>query len=475
MEEKNVIQDDWTQREFVAKMHFGVSKIVSFLNRFEAEARFKLVMVNEQLTRLERNCDFVQAILKHSNPAGRGAKPSSIQGTVFDSDWRTREIKRKMNRQYQAQPIVKKISPSKEMKEEHHITLRAVPEMKQPISPETKEEKADIPVGQKPSVEDTKDNPDVKGQPTKTSPVESTKTPPQQVLPPPQPGAPPVKPPGPPGAPPPGPQGGPPARPPGTAPTGAPASMSQSGPPQAPPVGPPGVPSAAIPPPIPQPASDIAVPPSQPPPGPAVIPPPGPGVPPPGPALIPPPPGTGAPPACPGIPPTGPGAPPPGPGAPPVAFPGPPTRPPPKPVSADPAETVDAKYSEDEEESSFDDPPIIEFNPPIPEDHDDIWIQRVKPGNQNKPGPNPNSNLTIEYTGWIKNTGDCFDQIDDFQLQMGSGDNIEGLEKILLKMKEGENILAFIPSKKAYGEAGGGDVIPPNSDLVFDLTLVSIE
>jgi len=474
METKNVIQEDWSQREFVAKMHFGIQKIVSFLNRFEAEARFKLARVNEQLTRLERNCDFVEAILRHSDPSTRGAKPSSIQGTVFDSAWRIKEEKRRrMKRQEQIKPIVKKISSSvkgrilkagmqSEMKEQRfQPSARITSEMKQPVAKpigETKvEEKSEPRAEEKQSGEDSKVEPELQDKPMKIPPTPAT--PGDQVLPPPQPVATPLPPP--PGVrgdspldPPAAPVSGPPVG----VPPGAPSGPPQAGPPQVPPVGPPGVPQAALPPPIPQPGANMTGPPAQPPPGPTL-----------------PPPGPGASLSGPGAPPPGPGAPP-GPGVPPVPFTGPPSRPPPQPTPGVPAET-DVKISEDEdeEESSYEDPPIKEFRPPIPEDHNDIWIQRVSPGDNAKPGPLADSYLTIEYTGWIKNSGECFDQIDDFGLQMGSGDNIVGLEQILLKMKEGETILAYIPSHLAYGEEGGGDVIPPNSDLVFDLTLNSIK
>jgi len=465
MEESKAIQEDWSQREFVSKMHFGIQKIVSFLNRFEAEARFKLAMVNEQLTRLERNCDFVEAILRHSDPSSRGAKPSGIQGTVFDGAWRTKEENRKKMMGQERKLIVKKIFCSvkgrllkigmnSDMKEDRYQpSLQIAEEMKQPIVDSKREEKSEFPVAKKLPNAEAK-GPDVQVKPVKTSPI--SKAPEGQVLPPPQPVATPKRP-----------AGGPPLGPPGPpveATSGVPRAPPQAGPPQAPPVGPPGVPQVAPPLLVPQPGANMTGPPAQPPRGPTVVPPPGPGAP----SL-----GPGVPPPAPGAPTSDLGVPPPGRAAPPEAVPGPPSRPPPQPVPGVPVET-DVKHSEDEEESSYEDPPIKEFRPPIPADHKDIWIQRVSPGNTSKPGPLVNSYLSIEYTGWIKNSGECFDEIDDYGLQMGSGDNIVGLEKILLKMREGETILAYIPSHLAYGEEGGGDVIPPNSDLVFDLTLNSI-
>lgn len=45
---------------------------------------------------------------------------------------------------------------------------------------------------------------------------------------------------------------------------------------------------------------------------------------------------------------------------------------------------------------------------------------------------------------------------------------IEGIEQ----MKIGDKATIFIPSHLAYGEAGAGGVIPPNTDLIFELELV---
>ena len=45
---------------------------------------------------------------------------------------------------------------------------------------------------------------------------------------------------------------------------------------------------------------------------------------------------------------------------------------------------------------------------------------------------------------------------------------IEGIEK----MSIGDKAVLFIPSHLAYGEAGAGDVIPPNTDIIFEIELM---
>ena len=51
---------------------------------------------------------------------------------------------------------------------------------------------------------------------------------------------------------------------------------------------------------------------------------------------------------------------------------------------------------------------------------------------------------------------------------------IAGFKEGLQKMKVGDRALLFIPSHLGYGERGGGRVIPPNSDLIFELYIEKI-
>ena len=52
---------------------------------------------------------------------------------------------------------------------------------------------------------------------------------------------------------------------------------------------------------------------------------------------------------------------------------------------------------------------------------------------------------------------------------------IKGWTEALLLMKEGAKWKLFIPADLAYGSKGAGDVIPPNTTLIFDIELISIE
>ena len=45
---------------------------------------------------------------------------------------------------------------------------------------------------------------------------------------------------------------------------------------------------------------------------------------------------------------------------------------------------------------------------------------------------------------------------------------IEGIEQLSF----GDRALIFIPSNLAYGEGGAGEVIPPNTPLIFEITLL---
>jgi FKBP-type peptidyl-prolyl cis-trans isomerase FklB len=52
---------------------------------------------------------------------------------------------------------------------------------------------------------------------------------------------------------------------------------------------------------------------------------------------------------------------------------------------------------------------------------------------------------------------------------------IKGWTEALQLMKRGDHWQLFIPAELAYGEKGAGTTIPPNSTLIFDVELISIQ
>jgi peptidylprolyl isomerase len=51
---------------------------------------------------------------------------------------------------------------------------------------------------------------------------------------------------------------------------------------------------------------------------------------------------------------------------------------------------------------------------------------------------------------------------------------IPGFREGLLMLSVGDQATIFIPAHLGYGEQGAGDIIPPNSDLVFELEITEI-
>jgi len=94
-------------------------------------------------------------------------------------------------------------------------------------------------------------------------------------------------------------------------------------------------------------------------------------------------------------------------------------------------------------------------------------------------GPKPKAGdyVSVHYTGYLPD-GTKFDSSYDrgqpIQFQVGKGRVIAGWDKGILMLNEGSKAYLFIPSYLGYGERGAGNLIPPNSDLIFEVELVKI-
>lgn len=72
MSVQTLIQQDWNNREFTELITSSIKKITEFLNAFDLSARSRLATLNEKLTYLERQVDYIEA---------RITKPDNINQT----------------------------------------------------------------------------------------------------------------------------------------------------------------------------------------------------------------------------------------------------------------------------------------------------------------------------------------------------------------------------------------------------------
>jgi peptidylprolyl isomerase len=87
-----------------------------------------------------------------------------------------------------------------------------------------------------------------------------------------------------------------------------------------------------------------------------------------------------------------------------------------------------------------------------------------------------NATITAHYTGALCKDGTIFQSSHDFGKPATFGLNqvIKGWTQGVPGMKVGGARRLIIPSALAYGSVRAAANIPPNSDLVFDIELVSL-
>lgn len=103
-----------------------------------------------------------------------------------------------------------------------------------------------------------------------------------------------------------------------------------------------------------------------------------------------------------------------------------------------------------------------------------LQYQVIKSGTGKTPGKK--DTVKVHYHGTLVD-GTVFDSSVDRgePISFPVDGVIPGWTEALQLMKEGDKWKIFIPSNLAYGERGAGDKIGPNSALVFEVELLSVE
>lgn len=93
----------------------------------------------------------------------------------------------------------------------------------------------------------------------------------------------------------------------------------------------------------------------------------------------------------------------------------------------------------------------------------------------------PGRMVAVHYTGWLYvdgGKGRKFDSSRDggqpFIFTLGAGEVILGWDEGVAGMKAGGTRTLIVPPQAGYGEAGGGDVIPPGATLLFEVELLAV-
>lgn len=90
--------------------------------------------------------------------------------------------------------------------------------------------------------------------------------------------------------------------------------------------------------------------------------------------------------------------------------------------------------------------------------------------------PRAGDRVTVNYSGWLLD-GPLFDSSlragQPFSFILGQGRVIQGWDQGVAEMEVGGVYRLIIPPELGYGTAGAGDRIPPDSTLVFDISVIS--
>ena len=92
--------------------------------------------------------------------------------------------------------------------------------------------------------------------------------------------------------------------------------------------------------------------------------------------------------------------------------------------------------------------------------------------------PQKGNTIIVHYEGNLLDGtkfDSSYDRGEPFEYIHGYGNVIRGWEEGITYVGERGKITLYIPSVLAYGTSSPGDIIEPNSNLIFDIELLSVQ
>ena len=103
-------------------------------------------------------------------------------------------------------------------------------------------------------------------------------------------------------------------------------------------------------------------------------------------------------------------------------------------------------------------------------------VKHIKEGD-GKNFPKKGDTVSVHYSGKLldgKKFDSSYDRNEPLDFTLGIGQVIKCWDEAVARLSVGEKISVICPSEQAYGSRGAGGVIPPNSDLLFEMELIKI-
>jgi FKBP-type peptidyl-prolyl cis-trans isomerase len=104
-----------------------------------------------------------------------------------------------------------------------------------------------------------------------------------------------------------------------------------------------------------------------------------------------------------------------------------------------------------------------------------LQYQLVREGDPKRSPPGPHDGVVVNYVGRLPD-GQIFDSsfVGGRPAQFRVDQVVPGFGEALQLLRPGGQARVTIPSRLAYGPQGAGGVIPPNTDLTFDIELIEV-